>query len=302
MIALVGLVIHGIGTFNAPPDPDVEKTTAKLAKSKQLLATNPPLVFPEVNYHATLQKKWDKLASAPEMYNGMMYRPTIPTVVYTVTAVAPKKVIQPPIMGLLTVDPQIPDRIVITWTKNTQISIKPLAVISGYRIYRRVAGEKQDKLLTEIKSSAEFSYTDTDNMQPEQQYSYYITAITDEKPEEMENGKTESVPSAAKQITTPENVRLNAEVANPEQVYMSIEKYIGGKWLKTRDYFKKGEKIGKGKFETEYEITGIKEGTVDISIDPLNPQKTVKKVFFRITLKHAKTGKEITKETKPVTK
>lgn len=302
VIAFIGLIIHGIKTFNAPPDPDVERIKGKFAKIKNM--PNQPLVFPEVKHLETIKSKWDKLPSVPEMYNGMMYRGTIPLISYTITAVAPKMVILAPVMGQITVDPEIPDRIVITWTKNTKVPLTPLAGISGYRIYRRVAGEKEDKVLTEIKAesitSTEFSYTDTNEILPELQYTYYITALTNEKPEEMTDGKTESIPSAAKQITTPEIVRLNAEVAYPDRVFMSIEKYIDGKWQKSRDYFGKGEKVGKGKFGTEYVISAITEETRNKVIDAATGKVIVQK-FFKIVLKHAKTGKEIVRETTPVT-
>ncbi|MBI4833265.1 MAG: fibronectin type III domain-containing protein [Planctomycetes bacterium] len=306
VVALIGLFVHGVKTFNAPPDPDVERINKKLNEIKRVISTNPPLVFPEVKYLETIKSKWDKLASAPELYGGMMFRNTIPLISYAETVVAPKKVILPPIMDKLSVDPELPDRIVISWTKNTEIPIKPLAVISKYRIYRKAAGEKQDKMVTEVKPDPNvlsFAYTDTDNIQPELQYTYYITAFTDEKSDEMTDGKTESIPSVAKQTVTPEIVKLDAiATSSSEQIYMSIEKYIGGKWQKTRDYFKKGDRVGKDKFVTDYEIANITEETVNKSIDPSDPLKTVKKTFFRITLKHVKTGKEIVRETKPVTR
>ena len=287
------------------PDNDVQTVNQKLQQIGKLLQENPLPKFPELNQSVRIKERWEKLAPPSELNNWTMYCPSMYVVEFKEPPKPEPKEIRPPIIKEMSVNPDQPDRIVIKWEKDTSAYPKPLATISGYRIYRRAKEDKESRPLSVITSAGPiYTYTDTQDIQSEMEYQYSITSFTDEKPEEMKDSKTESSPVNSQWIITPDTVKLEAREINPADnwVYIKIEKYIEGKWKSTLDFFKKGDRIGKDKFITDYEIKDIKEEERRKMIDPADPKRVILLKVYKITLRNVKTGKEKVIETKPVPK
>lgn len=307
VIAIILLVIIIPNRILPLPDSDVIAVNKKLQVTDNLLKGNPLPKFPELNQLAKIKEKWGKLTLSAELNNWTMYCPTTYIIEFNEPPKPEPKEIRPPILKGITVNPDQPNKVLITWGKDTAIYSSPTATLSGYRIYRRSKEDKEIRLLIELKAS-EIAYTDEQDIQPETEYQYSITSFTNEKADEMKENKTESSPVNSQVILTPEIVRLDALEVNQadnfvyQWVYIKIDKYMEGKWKSILDFFKKGERVGKDKFITNYEIKDIKEEEQKKSIDPSDPKRVVLLKTYKITLRHIKSGKEKIIETKPVLK
>jgi len=315
------LIVLAIVSFVIPVKDDYQQQTInKINAVRKIMKDSPIPKFPEINQAKKIQNSWESLEPPVELSDWIMYRPTIYLIEFKEPVKPELRELKAPIIkSILTSDEQ-PDTIKISWEKNMSVSSRPLAVISGYRIYRKSKSDKELKLIIDLKlapasfSETSFVYFDKTEIQPETEYQYLLTSVTNEPLDLIKGAKNESEPAiSANWVITPEFVRFEAREASPKDnwAYLKIEKYqpdktglasAPGKWEGALGFFKKGERVGKDKFSSDYEIKEIKEEEIKKSLDPNDPKRIISLKAYKITMKNVITGKERIIETKPVLK
>jgi hypothetical protein len=213
--------------------------------------------------------------------------------------------ILPPTITLTQTISATPDIVILTWQKNPPA--REQAPVSGYKIYRKTTAEKEFKLITpaplidpSIISTTDNTiiWTDDNNIDPETEYEYAITALTDEKAENMAYGKTESeLSKPLRAEKTFSNVDFRLILVNPDgdQAWLEVTKYFKGEGKKTaKEYFSKGAPVKfvskKIDFSTDYVIKEIIKGEPK---DILTAGEIIHKKVDKVILKNQKTGREI---------
>jgi hypothetical protein len=299
-------------SFVIPVKDDYQQiVVTKIGEVKKAIKDNPLPKFPEVNHSIRIKNSWESLDLPAELNDWAMYRPTIYLIEFKEPVKPELKELRTPILKAVVVNEDVPDSIKINWEKNMFVSSKPSASIIGYRIYRKNKSDKDFKLIIELKlspissSDISFFYIDKTEIQPETEYQYSLTSISDEPIDLIKGAKNESDPAISNSwITSPEFVRFEAREASPKDnwAYIKVEKYMNGKWESVLGFFKKGDRVGKDKFSSDYEIREIKEEEIRKSLDPSDPKRIISLKAYKITMKNVVTGKERIIETKPVLK
>jgi len=313
LLAIVLLIVL-IKVMNLPEDEDIKKVNTALTDIEATLKDkkSPELKLPEGSDSETVRKFWAELPNVTsEVNNWLMYYKPYYVVEFTKLLPPVLKTILPPTITLTRTISATPDIVILTWQKNPPA--RDQAPVSGYKIYRKTTAEKEFRLITptplidpSIISTTDntITWTDDNNIEPETEYEYAITALTDEKAENMAYGKTESeLSKSLRAEKTFSNVELRLKVVTPDgdQAWLEVTKYFKGKGKKTAsEYFSKGATVkfvSKGdNFSTDYVIKEIIKGEPK---DIKTGDEVIHKKVDKAILKNQKTGREIPLETVP---
>ncbi|MFH1227993.1 MAG: hypothetical protein V1701_08860 [Planctomycetota bacterium] len=281
---LVAFVVF-IKFLSASEEPIVAEVKNKAALLKKLINTKEPLLVSDIKYFNNVKVNWENVTPARETNNWLMYhQPVYEVEVKENPAVNSAIMNLPPVFESITAT--APDTVKLIWLKND----KTTANIKSYRIYRKAKCENDfsmvKEVFTDVISPTELSIIEYDKtVSATMEYSYYITAYTDEKT--VKNQQSE--PSQQMKIVTPDDITLEFDWSNGTIVIVKIGKYVNGVKEFKNSSHSKGDIIGIGEFKTTYEIESIEQTTIEKSM--AGGTLLIKK--YKIKYKNIKNGEKL---------
>jgi len=259
-ICLIGLIIIFInyqsGNTDAPGTAEINK---KIVDLRNAIKDNPPQPLAAPEYVNKIKDIWEKVASPAEGKNWAMYRQPVVAVRFekeAVVAIITRTNLPPMLKNVGLTKEEHPDKAIINWSAN----VSSTGQVKTYKIYRRSGEDKAFALVIEIDTASvtptSTGYIYQDNgLKSEMEYFYYVTATSDDKNVD----KKESDASAQARVVTPIDYKIHfVSVVEVDRIYTTISKYLNGKWERLSYNVKKGENIGKDKFQTGCVLSDIK--------------------------------------------
>lgn len=281
------VIIVAYKTIYKSEDHTIKNLNSNLNKFKELLATSPRIDLPEVDYFKEIKQKWESQDLPTEGNNWLMYYHPIYEVEFKQPPPPPpKKTLFPPELQPAQIDPKIPDKVVLTWKKTP---LPGEATPSGYQIYRKAKTDRDFVPLLKLDKTTitptdqTIVYEDTNLIHPETEYSYFVTTLTEDT--DVEGNKNESKPSNIVKIVTPSIIDIEPVYVNEnKEVWTKVHKYIAGEWKSSPGHLvKKGDRVGEGKFLTNYILHELEEIEILKPMGAGLPPMKLKgwKLFFR---------------------